>query len=401
MMLRTSTLAVVFGLCALAQDTPPDDLQTLLGAGNTSYLHGEYDAARQSYDKAWELAKQLPNEDPQRYDVLKRLASVRAAQGQYSEANDFLSMALSWCEQTNGIKDPKIPGDLLQSVGYLRALKDYDGALLVLGRVLGLHIRAAGTFENSNVADDYSRMAQVYMAMKNTDRAIEVLNTALDIRTKLAGPLDQTLIFDLDRLASIYSGTQVYDKAEDTYRHALVIRESIFGKDDADLIPNVDGLAFALFGQQKYDEAEPVYKRLVALWELSLTPEHPMVAIAWQKIGVFYFAQKKYDLAKEAYDKGNAIRSLFLSTGLSEQAADTLKQGDKPAVIALYQRALKPLDPPNPLYDGLRKDVEGMIAELSKKTNAEFRSQDRLTRKDPDAKSDPAPKTDPTAKKKQ
>jgi tetratricopeptide (TPR) repeat protein len=381
MMFRSYFVALAFCFCALAQDTPPDEIQPLLTAGNASYLHGDYEAAAASYMHAWELATMLPTADPAHYEVPKRLAAALGALGRYSAANENLSLAISWREQINGPDDPKIPDDLLLSVGYLRAQKDYDGALAVLRRIMGLHVRAAHGFENTNVADDHSRMAQVYMAMKLPETAIGALTTALNIRTKLAGPLDATLIYDLDRLGAAYTSTQAYEQAEETYRHALVIRESLFGKDDPDLIPDVDGLAFALFGEEKYDEAEPVYKRLIALWEKSTAADHPMLAVAWQKLAVFYVKQKKYDLAKDAYDKGTAIRTLFLGTGLSEQAADLLTYGEKAAAIALYQRALKPLDPPNPVYDGLRRDIEGMIAELSKKTNAQWKPSSELTRK--------------------
>lgn len=376
MLLRTCAVAVAFGLYAMAQEPAPDEIQPLLEAGNASYLHGDYDAARASYEKAWDLAKFRPSGDPARYEAPKRLSAALAALGQYDEANSNLALAIGWREEVNGRDDPKIPGDLLLSVMYLKALKKYDDAIAVLHRVIGLHVGATGSFQNTNVADDHSRLAQVYMLMKKPDAAISALTVALGIRTKLAGPLDETLIFDLDRLGAVYTGTQEYEKAAEAYRHALTIRESIFGKDAADLIPDVDGLAFALFGQKEYDEAEPLYHRLIELWADSTAPDHPMLAVAWQKLGVFYSAQKKYDLAKEAFDKGIAIRALHLGMGLAEQAADTLAQGDKPdkpAVIALYQRALKPLDPPNPVYADLRKDVEGMIADLSKKTGAQWK----------------------------
>ncbi|HMD71908.1 MAG TPA: tetratricopeptide repeat protein [Bryobacteraceae bacterium] len=377
MMLRIGAVAVAFGLCAVAQEPAPDGIQPLLEAGNASYLHGDYDAARVSYEKAWELAKFRPDEDPARYEAPKRLSAALAALGQYDEANANLSLAISWREQIDGPDDPKIPGDLLQSVVYLKALKKYDDAAAVLHRVIGLHVGAFHGYENTDVADDNSRLAQVYLLMKKPDAAIGALKTALSIRTKLAGPLDPTLIFDLDRLGAAYTGTQDYEKAEDAFRHALTIRESLMGKDDADLIPDVDGLAFALFGQKKYDEAEPLYHRLIGLWTASTAADHPMLAVAWQKLGVFYSAQKKYDLAKDAFDKGNAIRALHLATGLAEQAADALTQGDKPdkpAVIALYRRALKPLDPPDPVYGDLRKDIEGMIAELGRKTDSQWKS---------------------------
>jgi tetratricopeptide (TPR) repeat protein len=332
----------------MAQEAAPDEIQPLLTAGNSSYLHGDYDAARASYEKARDLAKLRPFDDPVQYEAPKRLSAALAALGQYDAANSNLALAIGWLEMYSGRADPKIPG---------------------------LHLGADRSFENTNVADDHSRLAQVYMLMKMPDAAIQSLTVALNIRTKLAGPLDETLIFDLDRLGAVYTGTEAYEKAEEAYRHALTIRESLLGKDDAGLIPDVDGLAFALFGQKKYDEAEPLYHRLIDLWIASTAADHPMLAVAWQKLGVFYAAQKKYDLAKEAYDKGIAIRALHLATGLAEQAADTLTQGDKPdkpAVIALYQRALKPLDPPDPMYAELRRDIEGMIAELSKKTNSQW-----------------------------
>ncbi|HUA61122.1 MAG TPA: tetratricopeptide repeat protein [Verrucomicrobiae bacterium] len=412
MLVRITLIAGMAALCAWGQDTPTaqttqtpeDEIAPLLASGNADYLKGDFAKARDEYKQAWDLATKRPNEDQIRYDVLKRLSRAQAALGDYQEASDTMSMAISWREQTNGPADPKLPDDLLVSVGYLKALKDWNGALAVLNRVMTLHIRLQHDFDTIPVADDLSRMSQIFMSMdkRDTDNAIRVLNQALEIRTKLSGPLDPSLIYDLDRLGSIYNGTQAYDKAEETYRHALVIRESIFGKDDADLIPDVDGLAFALFGEEKYDDADPVYHRLVDLWALSTAPDHPMLAIAWQKLGVFYCAQKKFDQAKEAFDKGNAIRALFFSTGFAEQAGETLKYGDKAAVIALYQKALKPLDAPNPVYDKLKADILGMITDLSKKTNAEFRTPNQMT-KDTPAKTDspsapPPKKTDPTKK---
>ncbi len=371
-------MAAAFALFSFAQEPALDEIQPLLDAGNSAYLRGDYAAARDSYQKAWDLAKFRPDPaDPARYEAPKRLSTALAALGQYDEANSNLSLAISWREQVLGRNDPKIPADLLQSVVYLKALKDYDGAASVLQRVMGLHTLAGHGFDNSDVADDLSRLAQVYMLMKKPELAISSLTFALKIRTKLAGPLDPTLIYDLDRLGAAYTLTQDYAKAEDSFRHALTIRESLLGKDDADLIPDVDGLAFALFGQQKYDEAGPMYHRLIDLWESSTSADHPMLAVAWQKLGVFYSAQKKYDLANDAFSKGVAIRALNLATGLSEQAADTLTQGDKPdkpALIALYQRALKALDPPNPIFKELPKQIADMIAELSKKTNSQWKS---------------------------
>ncbi len=377
-MLRLTLLAALF--CRLAvhaqdtppqppQDAPPPDTKALIETGNAVYLKGDYEAARQAYLKAWDNLQTAPPEDPLRYDVLKRLTAVRSAVGEFKDANDFLQMAINWREQTQGAADPKIADDLLQSVGLFRGMKDYGQAMVVLNRVLSMHVRQA-TFDSTNVADDYSRMAQIYLEQGKPEDAVSPLNTSLAIRTRLAGPLDPSMVYDLDRLGAVETTLRAYDKAEGAFRHALVIRESLFGKMNADLIADVDGLAYALFGQKKYDDAEATYQRLIALWVASVGEDHPMIAIALDKVAVFYIEQKKFDQAKETADRANAIRAKFFAEGLSEQASEQFAEGNKDETVALYQRAVKALEPPNPMYDKLHQELADMlntIAPLSSK----------------------------------
>src|ERR1039458_5617778 len=85
--------------------------------GNAAYLKGDYEAARIAFTSAWELAQQTPKDDPRRYEILKRLTSVRAAAGEFAEADAWLQLAITWREQILGTRDPKIADDLLISVG--------------------------------------------------------------------------------------------------------------------------------------------------------------------------------------------------------------------------------------------------------------------------------------------
>ena len=160
---------------------------------------------------------------------------------------------------------------------------------------------------------------------------------------------------------------RTYDQAEETYRHALIIRETLYGKTNADLIATVNGLGYALFGQKKYDEAEPVYQRLLALWIASVGAEtHPMVAMALDKIAIFYATQKKWDQAREATTRANAIRAYLLADGLSGEASQRIDEGKLAEAIPIYQRALKVLDIPNPIYDQQRAVIAAMEKELEK-----------------------------------
>ena len=259
-----------------------------------------------------------------------------------------------------GQKDHKIADDLLISVGLCRGMKDFDRALVILRRVQSLHVEAY-TADSPMVADDFSRMGNVYAEQKNIDSAIGSIAAALAIRTKLSGPLDPVLIPDLDRLGEYNTLMRAYDQAEAAFRHALVIRETLYGKTHPDLISTVDGLAYALFGQQKYDEADPVYQRLIGLWESSVGKDHAMVAVALDKVAAFYSAQKKYPEVREALERSTAIRARFLAMGISQQAIQAFTEEQTEQTKAFYRRGLAVLDPPNPINDDLRAQFEGML----------------------------------------
>jgi len=357
------TAALVLFLLAAVQETapvPPPDIPSLLRAGDASYLKADYEAARQSFQKAWELAQETPPDNPARYDILKRLTSARAAAGEFADADQFLQMAIHWRESTVGPDDPKIADDMLLEVSLCRSMKDYPRALAVLNKVLVAHTKTSDYYSKV-VADDYSRMAQIHMDQKELDAAVSALNLALNIRTKLAGPLDPTLVPDLDRLGQVYITQRSYENAEWAFQRALVIRESIYGKMNADLIATVDGLAYALFGQKKYEQAEPLYQRLITLWVGSVGEEHPMVAIALEKVAVFYEEQGKYEQANAASERAHAIRAASLATGLVNDATRRYDQKDMVASRALVERATKVLDPPNPAYDKLREQTTAML----------------------------------------
>jgi tetratricopeptide (TPR) repeat protein len=356
---KLCAIALVLAACVFAQEPIPQAMK----AGDAAYLKGNYEAARQAFTQAWELAQETPPENPVRYDILKRLTSLRAATGEFADADNWLQQAVTWRENILGVKDPAIPDDLLISVSLCRRMKDLDRALVILRRVQSIHI-ALYTFNSAQVADDLSRGAQIYGEQKKLDEAINNLNAAVSIRTKLSGPLDPSMVPDLDRLGEYLTVQRFYEDAEAAYRHVLVIRETLYGLTHADLIATVDGLAYALFGQKKYEEAEPVYRRLITLWESSVGKDHPMVAMALDKVAVFEAAQKKYPEVHEALDRSLAIRANFHALGISQQATQSFVEGHALDAMVLYRRGLVVLDTPNPVYDELRSQFADLLKTL-------------------------------------
>jgi tetratricopeptide (TPR) repeat protein len=313
-------------------------------SGDAAQVRGDYEAARQAFDQAWEAVIRTPPENPLRYDVLKRIIALRAAQGELAQAAEYLQMAIAWRELTLGPTDPKLVEDWLQSASIARAMKEYDRAEAILNRVFTTHVRLVG-MESREAADDLSRMAQISLDRKQPENAISSFRAAIEIRRKLSGPLHSSLVPDLDRLGEVLIAQRDYPGAEVTYRHAVAIREALYGRENADLITSVDGLAYALFGQQKWEPAEAAYKRLLELWRKSVGEEHPMMAFAMEKMAVFYASWKKFDESAEAAAKGNFVRAHFLGLGLSGAATEQLAEGNQERAQALYDRALAVIDP--------------------------------------------------------
>jgi hypothetical protein len=75
-----------------------------------------------------------------------------------------------------------IADDMIELATNCERRKDFDRAIAILQRVIGMHTKARGNFENSDVADDYSRIALVQILQEKTEVAISTLLTAIGIR---------------------------------------------------------------------------------------------------------------------------------------------------------------------------------------------------------------------------
>jgi tetratricopeptide (TPR) repeat protein len=365
---------VSFLLCiaAAAQD-PPAGADELMATANAKYLRRDYPASLTLYEEARQIVEQGPAEDPRRYDILKRLTTVASAAGDYPAANRYLDAAIQWRLDHTGPADAQVLAGRLQQVGIYRAMGDDAEAKVVLQTVIVKHEELGGR-RSPALADDHSLMGQIYFESHKKEDAAQEWELAIALRGINAGPLDVTQVPDLDRLGGVYIELLRYPEAEETYRKALIIRESVLGAEHADLLATLDGLAYAYFGEKKFDEAEAAYKRLIALWTKAVGETHPMLAIALDKLALFYDKQQRYSEAREAYERANAIRTLFLAQGLRKEAVDIASSGDMPGSLSLSRRALRELDPSNPLFDQLREQISQNITPEAGAARAEKKS---------------------------
>ncbi len=346
-------------LCGVARAQPPDLAPDPIKEGDLAFSKGDYDAARQSFEKA--LAKAAPGSAAS-YDLLKRLTSASAAAGKFADAQGYLQRALQVKESAQESAD-----DLALSVNLDVRVKAYDRALATAQRIQALHTAAYGA-ESLLAADDLYRIAQIYVAEGDPSKAIPPLYQAREMRMKLAGALDPGLlpILDLFNEASnkMPNGGMHGRINEEFYRQALAIRESLYGANSSELISTVEALADLYAGTGMLNAAEPLYQRLLALWEMAAGKDHPMVAVTLDKLVVFYVKKGEPDMARDALARSVAIRAGFLADGLSIQAADAISEKHPEEARALYNRALVALGPSDARnresIEAIRKALSGV-----------------------------------------
>ena len=354
--MRVILFFAALALCA--QEFPPD-IETLLKTARTAYRKADYTAARASLEQAWTTAAALAPNDPKRYEILKQLSGVLGSAGDNDDAETYIQLAINWRETTIGREDPLIADDLIELATVCERRKDFDRAIAILQRVIGMHAKVHGNVENSDVADDFSRIALVQAAQDKPDLAISTLQTVLGIREKVLGQDSPGLLSELDRLGALQITARTYEAAETTFRRALVIRERVVGSKSPDLLTTLDGLAYSLFGQKKYDDAEGFYNRLLDLW--TLIGNQMMIAETDEKIAVFYREQGKWEEGTNAASAAIALRALVSAAGLSTEATAWIAHGDKQHAIDIYKKAVATLDPDRREHDGLREQLKQIL----------------------------------------
>jgi len=347
------------------------DVDSLQKAAMASYAKGDYAGARSSLEQAWELAKEIPDSDPKRYELLKLLSRATSAGGDYQAALDWVELAVNWREVNVARDDPKLADEWIEMAVLSERLKDFSRSLELLRQAMRSHVRQFGA-ESVQVADDFSRIAILYLDQKQPEEAAPVLEHGIDIREKAMGAENPSILSDLDRLAAVRITLREYDKAETAFRRALVIRERLLGPMHAGLIESVEGLAYAEFGEKKYDDAEAGYKRLLGLW-LFVTndPAHPMVALTLDKLANFYRETKRWDEGTAASEKAIVARQRFRANGYLIEATARQGHGEKAEAERFLRAALGALDESRPEHAQARASIQKLLDELQAEAGKE------------------------------
>ena len=221
---------------------------------------------------------------------------------------------------------------------------EYQKALPLLQRALEMNEKQLGP-EHPETVNSLDWLAFVYYEMRDYPKALPLYQRALEIREKL-GPEHLDTAISLNNLAFVYYSMRDYQKALPLLERALEIREKRQGPEHPDTAAALNDLADLYESMGNYQKALPLYQRALAIRE-KLGPEHPDTATALNDLAGLYLSMGEYSKALPLYQRALAIREKRLgpehpdtTTSLGNLAFVYYYMGEYPKALPLYQRAL-------------------------------------------------------------
>ena len=202
-------------------------------------------------------------------------------------------------------------------------------------------------------------MGVSYTRKGDHDRASELLERALTIRTKALGPEHPAVATSLNNLGASDFERGLYERALESYERALAIREMSLGPDHPELVNSLHNLAVLRHERGELERALVYNKRALEIGTRAFGGDHPIVSGVLGNLGTIYHKRGEYALAVEHHERALAIaektlglESPDLTTPLSNLGMIYLERGEYERAVEYHERAraitTKALGPEHP-----------------------------------------------------
>ena len=308
---------------------------------------GEYNQAKQLYEKALTIRKKIFGED--HADVATSyngLASVYNRLGQYNQAKELYEKALLIRKKIFGEDHADVATSYNNLALVYDTLGEYNQAKELHEKALIIRKKIFGE-DHADVASSYNNLASVYYNMKEYNQAKELYEKALTIRKKIFGEDHADVATSYNDLALVYDTLGEYNQAKELHEKALIIRKKIFGEDHADVATSYNNLALVYDTLGEYNQAKELYEKALIIYKKIFGEDHADVATSYNNLALVYNHLGENSQAKELHEKALKIyKKIFgedhanVATSYSNLALMYKRLGEFNQAKELYEKAL-------------------------------------------------------------
>jgi tetratricopeptide (TPR) repeat protein len=249
------------------------DCESLLAAGDSSYLQGRLLEAEKSYALALQQAEAFPPGETRRCRSLQRLASVLREEAKFYEAEGLYRRALTESEGVFGERSPEVAVALNGLAMLYSNTQRYSQAETAYQRALSIFRNSPGP-QSEKYALTLNNLGWVYLLQGRYELAEPILEQALEVfRTKAncgAATGDA-----LNNLAVLKLKTGKLPEADVLYQAAVAAYAESLGPHHPMFATILDNRAMLLARMGRNSEAEPLFRRSVSLFEEAFGAQSP------------------------------------------------------------------------------------------------------------------------------
>jgi tetratricopeptide (TPR) repeat protein/predicted Ser/Thr protein kinase len=245
--------------------TSPKEMLLHMAVGNGQFQRAEYEDARESYERALELARERFG--PEHIEVaalLNNLGNAHDGLGEHRRAKELFQESLRMKEAAVGPGHPEL-GFGYHSLGN-SAFRDadFEQAKQYFERAVEIRENALGV-DHPEVAETLTSLAVTYEQLGRHEDGIEAQRRALGIFEAVHG-LDHPMVgIALTNLGDMYGTQGDWETAHGHQTRALQMIESAYGSDHVYLSYPLTGIGRALVELNRPTEATPILERALRL----------------------------------------------------------------------------------------------------------------------------------------
>ena len=237
-------------------------------------------------------------DNPEVAQSLVSLGLLRVDQARFDEAERLIRDGLDKTKRARPDDKAAIAKATTALGKVFEARGAYDKAIPVLEDAVQLESASASPAEQASTLKE---LADAHFYAGHYDLCDSLTRRTLAMHRQIFGDRHPLVADDLINLGAVQFERAHYAEAEQFYRQALDINESWYGKEHPEIASNLSMLGRALVFEKRYDEAVNLVERALAIQEKVYGPEHPRVANVLNELGTVALQRGKFDEAEARF----------------------------------------------------------------------------------------------------
>jgi serine/threonine protein kinase/Flp pilus assembly protein TadD len=250
---------------------------------------------------------------------------------------------------------PLVQGKLMNTMGIVyRSLGLFDPAQDLLEKALDIRTKALGT-DHPDVAVTLSDLGYVLWRKGDFARAKVLQEQALAIREKWFGPESAEVGNSLHDLGTLNYTQGNYAEARGLLERSLAIREKVLGPENADVANTLNSLGAIAYKEGDLKKAGEIWERTLAIREKVLGPDHPYLAHTLNNLAIVHIytgdpkgAVPLLERVIRIQEKVLGPKHPDLASGLSNLGDAISRSGDYEGAKPYHSRAVAIMEAASP-----------------------------------------------------